>query len=521
MNEHTNSQLKNNEPNDGSQTHYREHEYTEPLKTNNRLMFKVASIAGFCICFLIGLGLIKGLVNERQRYHNKAIAKMKKVHAPDQQIITPFILFEKSNQKHTVAKAISPSKSHFKHQTKVTDKDYKIGIYNAISYKDALKIKATYKLNKSELLSWKKANNLPKTKRTQQTAQAFSAEYDITNYADLNDNEVVRELNNPTNSTQSNINNSVDYLNQTISAKLILSITDVKGLQQLPTVTIQGETYTFNYPHAQEYLGLSYVELVLPQKILNALEQKALDFDFNINIKGIDSISTLALGSNATVNLTSNWKDPKMFGITTEEKNFSASAGTNFTANWFNPLQSVVNTQAFNTCINKDHHKKCSFLSSKENSYGIQFIQATNAYSLSDRTIKYALLLLLVIFGAFFLFEVIQEIQIHPIQYSLVGAALLVFYVLVLSLSEQIAFATAYLIAAVGCVTLISWYVFYVLNSLNRALLFAGILSSLYGSFFYIIQSEDNSLIIGSVFMFVMIALAMFFTRHIDWYKQA
>jgi len=124
------------------------------------------------------------------------------------------------------------------------------------------------------------------------------------------------------------------------------------------------------------------------------------------------------------------------------------------------------------------------------------------------------LLFLMITFGAFFLFEVLKKLRIHPMQYTLVAAALGVFYLLLLSFSEHVDFAMAYLGSCTACVLLNSFYVYYVLKGLGRTLLLTAILSSMY----VILQSEDLTLILGSVLVFVLIAVMMFLTRKVDWY---
>lgn len=462
------------------------HQAHEPRRRNFGLFFKISAIAALTVAFLIGLFFIDGLVRERQRYHSSVISKIKKMHTSDQRVVTPFIIrpkttYYKCNQydsnlgkdvtrtcKKRTAKLITPTQSNWTHKVTVKDDEHHIGIYNAISYHDIVGISSVFQLDN-------------------RMADAFSAE----------------------NAAQTT---------ETHPSKLILSISDLKGLSKLPTVTINGKRYQFDFPKTQEYLGLNYVELTLPDHFFTAGINQKLPMTFDLRFKGIDTLSTLPLGKNVHVSMDANWADPKFFGMTAQEKTISK---TDFSAKWFNTYHSIANTQALTGCTEKNVLAGCELFNNSENAFGMQFIDATSTYTLTDRTIKYALLLLMVVFGAFFLFEVTKDLRIHPIQYSLVGAALLVFYVLLLSLSEQIEFHIAYLSAAIACVSLMGWYVYFVLQSVGRAALFTSILSALYASFYFIIQSEDNSLIMGSLFMFVLLAAVMFFTRNINWYEKA
>lgn len=162
-----------------------------------------------------------------------------------------------------------------------------------------------------------------------------------------------------------------------------------------------------------------------------------------------------------------------------------------------------------------------SFRDVSLNSFGVSFAEPNDVYLQTERAMKYALLLILVSFGTFFLFEVIKSSRIHPIQYLLVGCALFVFYVLLLPLAEQIIFWKAYAIAASACVGLIGWYTYYVLGGIKRAAIFTGTLAGLYAAFFGILTTEDMNLLLGAVFCFAILACVMVMTRKIDWYKIA
>lgn len=140
-------------------------------------------------------------------------------------------------------------------------------------------------------------------------------------------------------------------------------------------------------------------------------------------------------------------------------------------------------------------------------------------YRLVLRSVKYGMLFIVLTFGVFFLFEILQGLRIHPVQYLLVGAALWLFYLLLLSFAEQIYFTLAYLVASVACVGLITWYVRYVLKTDRRAWLMGALLTIAYAVMFVLLQSQTYTLLIGSVMLFVVLAGVMWLTRHVDWYE--
>ena len=137
----------------------------------------------------------------------------------------------------------------------------------------------------------------------------------------------------------------------------------------------------------------------------------------------------------------------------------------------------------------------------------------------ADRASKYGLLFVLLTFVGFFMFELIKQLPIHPIQYGLVGLALAIFFLLLLSLGEHFAFGWSYLSAAVACIGLITFYLSAVLRSVVRALGFAAMLSTLYASLYGLLMSEDNALVLGAGLLFVILAALMAVTRKVDWYQ--
>jgi inner membrane protein len=148
----------------------------------------------------------------------------------------------------------------------------------------------------------------------------------------------------------------------------------------------------------------------------------------------------------------------------------------------------------------------------------VSFIDPVDQYLKSDRAIKYALLFIVLTFAGFFLFEVLKSLAVHPVQYALVGVALAFFYLLLLSLSEHIGFALAYLLSAGACVLLIGFYVCHVLRSVRHGLSFSAGLAALYGLLYGLLSAEDYALLMGSLLLFGLLGVFMVLTRKLDWY---
>jgi inner membrane protein len=150
--------------------------------------------------------------------------------------------------------------------------------------------------------------------------------------------------------------------------------------------------------------------------------------------------------------------------------------------------------------------------------FGVDFVDVVNPYVLSDRATKYGLLFITLTFVGVILVEVLHRLRVHPIQYLLVGLALTIFFLLLVSLSEHMAFLQAYAVAAVACTSLLTFYASHILGGWGRGLAFGSATSMLYGTLYALLQMEQSSLVLGSIMLFVVLAIVMVLTRRIDWY---
>ncbi|HZX69369.1 MAG TPA: inner membrane CreD family protein, partial [Rhodanobacter sp.] len=144
-----------------------------------------------------------------------------------------------------------------------------------------------------------------------------------------------------------------------------------------------------------------------------------------------------------------------------------------------------------------------------------------DVYQRNVRAGKYGLLFIAMTFVAFFLFEVLKRLRVHPVQYLLVGAALATFYVVLLALSEQIGFGPAYALAAAAVALLVGGYAMAVLHARRAGLLLGGVLGLIYAMLYGLIAAEQYALLIGALVLLAMVGLMMYLTRRIDWYAYA
>lgn len=299
--------------------------------------------------------------------------------------------------------------------------------------------------------------------------------------------------------------------NDATPVSLIIPISDLRGASNAK-ITINGKEYPTKFNTQGKY-HLSYIEAIITDDARTL--DKPLNIRTNLNVLGIDSLHIAPTGDNAKVSLAGNWAEPKFLGdALPNNKRIDA---TGFSADWQNDFLATANTQAIISA--SECKSECSpNLHNNLNHLAVAFVNTTDTYTLTDRTIKYALLFLVISFGTFFLFETIKKLRIHPLQYGLVASALLMFYVLLLSLAEHIAFYAAYGIAAGACALLIGFYTYYVLDGAKRSGAFTLLLSSLYAGFYFILSIDELNLLLGAVFCFLLLAAVMFITRKVDWY---
>ena len=151
--------------------------------------------------------------------------------------------------------------------------------------------------------------------------------------------------------------------------------------------------------------------------------------------------------------------------------------------------------------------------------FGVSFIDPVNAHSLSDRATKYGLLFIVLTFVGVGLMEVLRRLRVHPIQYLLVGAALSLFFLLLVSLSEHLAFGWAYLAASAACTLLLTFYGSFVLRGWWAGAGFGAGIGGLYGVLYALLQMEQNALVMGSLLLFAVLTAVMVATRQLDWYE--
>ncbi len=286
-------------------------------------------------------------------------------------------------------------------------------------------------------------------------------------------------------------------------AYLSLGITDMRGIQNKIAMTFNGVEYNAN--PGLKTTDLAEAGVSTPVKPLAA--QEANDFSFDLNLNGSEQISIIPVGETNTVSMVSAWPSPSFNGAFLPVTREVGNEG--FSANW----------KVLHLNRNYPQFWQGSQYKVTPSAFGLELIMTADIYQKSTRLAKYAIMFLAFTFFAFFFSEIINKRRVHPIQYLLVGMAILIFYTLVLSLSEYIPFNLAYILSAASVTAIISGYAKAIVSNSKFALTIAGILSILYCYLFIVLQLEDYALILGSVGLLVILALVMYVTRKINWYE--
>ncbi|WP_367085992.1 cell envelope integrity protein CreD [Pseudomonas sp. HOU2] len=289
---------------------------------------------------------------------------------------------------------------------------------------------------------------------------------------------------------------------------LAVGISDIRGIENALKLELDGQRLDFVPGTQVGWLGEG-VRVTLPA--LDTRKTTELTFGFDLRLQGTGSLQVLPVGKTSHVSLAANWPHPSFIGNFLPGKREISDQG--FSADWQTTFFSTNLQEAMSRCVTGN---ECEGFSGR--SFGVSFIDPVDQYLKSDRAIKYALLFIVLTFAGFFLFEVLKSLAVHPVQYALVGVALAFFYLLLLSLSEHIGFALAYLLSASGCVLLIGFYVCHVLHSVRHGLSFSAGLAALYGLLYGLLSAEDYALLMGSLLLFGLLGVFMVLTRKLDWY---
>ncbi len=287
-------------------------------------------------------------------------------------------------------------------------------------------------------------------------------------------------------------------------AYIAIGLADVTAITGKPTFKIDEKSYpikTGTKVFNRLTSGLSVTHLNLDKT------SQSFDFLLDMNFKGSEQLSFHPVGTSTVVNMQSDWHSPGFVGNFTTAKHDIRDDG--FTAKW--------EVNEFNR--NFPNYWHSDLYNFKDQWFGVNLVQPVDDYQKNMRSAKYALLIISLSFLLFFFFEMLSDAKMHPIQYGLIGLSLVVFYSLLLSITEQFGFDIAYWISALATIFLIVIYCAYIFKSRKQLMFLFFILFGLYGYIYTILQLEDFALLVGSVGLFFILASIMIITRKVNFYE--
>lgn len=288
-------------------------------------------------------------------------------------------------------------------------------------------------------------------------------------------------------------------------ASLSIAISDLRGINTMVDLKWNNKIFPFSPGMDCSLIGEKGISIVIP-----GLAESDFPSEFNVdlNLKGSDMLQFAPLGETTEVNLHSTWNDPGFQGsFLPASRNISAAG---FDAQW-----KILN---FNRNFPQEWKDDAFKVINAD--FGVKLVTVADHYQKNMRSAKYGVLVILFMFLSFFLNEIITKQKIHAFQYILVGFAILIFYLLLLSISEHLGFNIAYLISSLSVIAMVFAYSRSFLETWMNSVLLSSILTFSFAFIFVLMQLESYALLVGSIGLFCVLALTMFYTRKINWYND-
>jgi inner membrane protein len=432
------------------------------MNLKNNIYFKVGTIVIIALLLLIPTSMIRGLIYEREQTKNQAISEVGSKWGGQQTISGPFISIPYN--KYVKEYSTKDSKEKV-----VVMRDYIHILPNELSI-DGMVDPEQRNRGIYDIVVYNSKLNVKG-----KFAQINFAELDIP-ISDI----------------------------QFDKARLVVGIDDLRGIEQQVDLSWNESKYAFNPGVASNDIVSSGINTLVN---FNSNDSSTYTFSFGLDLKGSQLLYFTPVGKVTDIKVSSPWANPSFNGAFLPDQREVTDKG--FTANW-NVLH-----------LNRNYPQIWTGDKNNiaESAFGIDLLLPVDNYQKSHRSIRYAILFIAFTFLVFFFIEVLNKVFIHPIQYILVGIALVVFYTLLLSLSEHLNYNMAFVTSALATLLLIAGYVKAILKSTQLTALISSILLVLYTFIFVIIQLQDLALLIGSIGIFIILGLVMYFSRKIDWYN--
>lgn len=439
-----------------------------------KLWFKMVLVGAMTLLILIPLAMVDGLIGERQSYRREAVADVMRSYAGAQAVAGP-VLTIPYTEWSDVIEAGADGVAH----TVRKRQSFELTLFPARFEARGPLVPATRRRGLFDVPVYEWAGTL-------------DADFDVT------------------------LPEAAAGAERVYGTPLLgYTITDVRGLHGDPRLRIDGRDALLKEGSGRHDASGVHAELAVPV----AGARLAVSTRFELHLAGAESLAIVPIGKRNRIDLESRWPHPSFQGLSPWQ---STVTDAGFRAQW--QVASVA-TDAQRQYLAGAAARPFAAIIDRTgdaaglDALGVVLADPVDAYTMADRATKYGVLFVVLTFAGFFMFETVKQLPIHPIQYGLVGLALIIFFLLLVSLSEHIAFGLAYVSASVACIGLIGFYLAAVLRSALRGGAFAAMLGLLYAALYGLLISEDNALVLGAGLLFLILAALMIATRRVDWYR--
>jgi inner membrane protein len=433
------------------------------------LILKLIAIGGLSLVILIALFLVDGLITDRENYRKEATVAIASGYASEQRVLGPVLV--QPYRQLISEERVENGKKQVSQRT----------------------VESTYTVFPTELNV--KGEMKPSVRR--------HGLYRVPVYEF--DGAMSGHVDAPAPKLDGKVEFGVPYL--------AFRVKDARGIIGRPAVKVNGAVLPVegvgltkveqDSPVHPDVLAGTNLRIVVPGA---QVAQNGFDFSVDLSLAGTQTLEIVPVADSNRFDIASSWAEPLFAGQFLPRDRQITESG--FHATW--DISSLATAA----------QQQTTKANGQIDAVNVSLTQGVDASTLSDRAVKYGILFVFVTFGGFFLFELAKKMLIHPVQYLLVGACLTMFFLLLVSFSEHISFGYAYLIASAACIGVLTYYLVAVLKSRAYGFSFGAILTTMYAAIYGLLVSEDNALLLGSVMLFGLIAIAMIGTRHVDWYQK-
>ncbi|ESU28672.1 hypothetical protein FLJC2902T_12630 [Flavobacterium limnosediminis JC2902] len=288
-------------------------------------------------------------------------------------------------------------------------------------------------------------------------------------------------------------------------AVLVVKTTNLKSIKSDLNIKLNSQNFNFESKDEQDKFFGTLETGTFNYKTL--VPNGKLDFSFNMKYNGSNSVKFIPIGKTTQINLNSDWDSPSFEGMFAANDTTKSISKKGFHADW-----KILD---INRSFSQQYASKIPNLN--EYSFGVKLIETVDEYQQNERASKYGFLVIGLTFLIFFLIQTVNKINIHIFQYTMLGLALIMFYTLLISITEHSSFSLAYLIASLAVIGMIVLYSVSILKTKKFPVFIGMALSGLYAFIYVIIQLENYALLVGSIGLFIILGLVMYFSRKIDW----